>query len=327
MVLSQPRIDAHYQTAYETLYQIGDSAFMAGQLDDALHIFGSAYHLTRTPPTVSVAYTALVLRYGALLSWQGSLISGQYDQALVVLQRAVALTATLDDPITYARALDALGFGYYQQALTAASGNFTLALGYFQQALTLREAADDRQGQCESSFHLGLIAERERRFDAAVAIFTTVYQQAQPAGFLDEQASAIRHLGFAHMRAGRVDAALAAFQEGLALSERSGSRLFLPFAQLSVGEVFHTMRAYAQAERHYREAQALAETMQVKRATVQIVASLGELAADQHDLAQARMYYEAALATAEAINFTFGINHIRTQLQALDHGIVVDLGE
>jgi tetratricopeptide (TPR) repeat protein len=321
MVLSQPRLDAHYQAVYEALYQIGDSYFIAGQLDDALHIFAAGYTLTRTTTTPSVSYTSLVLRYGALLAWQGSLITGEYDQALVVLQRAVALAATLDDPITYARALDALGLGYYQQASTSAAGNFTPALDYFQQALTLRETVDDRQGWCESYFHLGLIAERERRFDDAVAIFTTAYQQAQQAGFLGEQASAIRHLGFAHMRAGRVDAALEAFQEGLSLTERSGSRLFLPFAQLSVGEVFHAQRAYVQAERHYREAQALAEMMQIKRATVQIVASLGELAADQHNLAQAQAYYEAALATAEAINFTLGVNHIRTQLQALDHGI------
>lgn len=121
------------------------------------------------------------------------------------------------------------------------------------------------------------------------------------------------------MRADNLDAALRLFQEALALAEKSQVRLFLPFAHLSVGEVFHMQHAYDQAQQHYQSAYHLAEAMQVKRAAVQILYSLGELAEDQHSQSQARTHYEAAYTLAEAIHFVLGERLIAAKLERLAH--------
>jgi tetratricopeptide (TPR) repeat protein len=183
--------------------------------------------------------------------------------------------------------------------------------------LALHEAHQDQHGICQSRFHVGLIAEREQRFDDAEATFTDVYQIAQRYTFDAEQGEAARHLGFAYLRAGNLDAALRLFQEALALAEKSHVGLFLPFAHLSVGEVFHLQHAYDQAQQHYQTAYHLAEAMQVKRASVQILYSLGELAEDQHEQSEARTHYEAAYTLAQAINFVLGERMIAAKLEGL----------
>jgi hypothetical protein len=58
-----------------------------------------------------------------------------------------------------------------------------------------------------------------------------------------------RHLGFGHMRGDNLDGALRLFQEALALAEKSHIRLFLPFAYLSIGEVFHMRMIAAELDR------------------------------------------------------------------------------
>jgi tetratricopeptide (TPR) repeat protein len=319
MSLSPADLADHYTIILDKLRQIGEHYFASGQLDRSLQVLAAGHDLVSAPDVPSVPTAELLITYGFVLTWQASLTTGAYTHSLEVLHQAVDLAETLDNQPVLARALDRLGFGYYQQALMGGSGDFTNARSYFEQALALREAHQDEHGICQSRFHVGLIAEREQRFQEAEATFTDVYQLAHRYNFSAEQGEAARHLGFAELRAGNLDAALRLFQEALALAEKSHVQLFLSFAHLSVGEVFHMQHAYDQAQQHYQTAYHLAQAMQVKRAGVQILYSLGELAEDQQEQSQARAHYEAAHSLAQAINFVLGERMITAKLERLAH--------
>jgi tetratricopeptide (TPR) repeat protein len=203
--------------------------------------------------------------------------------------------------------------------MTLAEADFERPLSYFQHALMLRETAQDQRGICESLFHIGLIAERKRHYDDALRALNTVYTTAKHHHYQDTVAEAARHLGFAHLRAGAFDQALDCFQEARHLLEETRQNIFLPFAELSVGEVFSMQQQWEQAEHHYQLAYALAQAMQIKRASVQIAYSLGEVCEAQNNAAQAYTYYETAYDLATAIHFTPGITMCSTKLQGRPH--------
>jgi tetratricopeptide (TPR) repeat protein len=179
----------------------------------------------------------------------------------------------------------------------------------------LRETAHDQRGICESLFHVGLIAERKRQYDDALRAFDTVYTTAKHHHYHGAVAEAARHLGFAHMRTGTFDQALGCFQEARLLLEETGQHIFLPFAELSVGDVFFMQQQWEHAEQHYHMAYALAQTMQIKRASVQIAYSLGEVCEAQKNADQAYAYYETAYDLATAINFKLGMTMCGAKLQ------------
>jgi tetratricopeptide (TPR) repeat protein len=304
-----------YAAILKSLATLAESYFYDGKIDDAVQVLTYAQQLAEAADVLPHHRAALLLCAGFIYSWRGSLITGHYDEALITLHRAEQLAQTTHDQLLLAYALDRLGSAYYKQAVTLAETDFERPLSYFQHALRLRETAHDQRGICESLFHVGLIAERKRQYDAALRTFDAVYTTAKHHHYHDTVAEAARHRGFAHIRAGTFDQALDCFQEARLLLEATRQNIFLPFAELSVGEVFALQQHWEQAEHHYQLAYAQAQTMQIKRASVQIAYSLGEVCEAQHNAAQAYTYYETAYNLATAIHFTHGITMCGAKLQ------------
>jgi tetratricopeptide (TPR) repeat protein len=297
------------------LSTIAESYFYDGRIDDAVHVLTCAQQLADASDVLPHDLAALLICAGSIYSWRGSLITGDYDLSLTLLHRAEQLARVTHDQLLLARALDTLGSAYYNQAMTRAEADFERPLSYFQHALMVRETAQDQLGICESLFHVGLIAERKRQYDDALRAFDIVYTTAKHHHYHDALAEAARHLGFAHMRTGSFDQALACFQEARLLLEATGQQIFLPFAELSVGEVFAMQQQWEHAEQHYHRAYALAQTMQIKRATVQIAYSLGEVCEAQNHADQAYTYYETAYDLATAIKFKLGMTMCGAKLR------------
>src|SRR5215212_10171616 len=307
MVEAPPARAEQYTAVLKGLTTLAESYFYDGRIEDAVHVLTCAQQLADASDVRPHDLAALLICAGSIYSWRGSLITGDYDLPLSLLHRAEQLAGVTHDHLLLARALDMLGSAYYKQAMTLAEADFERPLSYFQHALLLRETAHDQRGICESLFHVGLITERKRQYDAALRAFDTVYTTAKHHHYHGAVAEAARHLGFAHLRTGAFDQALACFQEARLLLEETGQHIFLPFAELSVGEVFAMQQQWEQAEQHYHIAYALAQTMQIKRASVQIAYSLGEVCEAQNKTDEAYAYYETAYDLATAIQFKLGM--------------------
>ncbi len=305
-----------YTVVLNGLCRIAESYFYAGRIDDSVHVLTAGEQLADGSDVQPRDLAALLICSGYIHAWRGSLITGEYDIPFAILNRAVQVAKATRDEKLLARALDTLGVTCYNHAMTLADADFDTALSHFQQALTLRETAHDQRGICESLFNIGLVAERKRQYDEALTAFTTVYSTAKQQNYKSEMAGAARHLGFAHIRAGNLDQALDCFQEAQLLIEETGQKIFLPFAQLSVGEVFHMQHKWKQAQQYYQMAYEIAQKMQIKRASVQIAYSLGEVYEEQSNVDQAYAYYEIAYNLATAINFQLGITLCGAKLQS-----------
>lgn len=314
-MLSAQSVGHHYIAVLDSLQHLGRHYFMRGQFEDGLSVLQHGVDLVGAT-SVPASYIQLLLSYGHVLTWQSSLLTGDYARPMVVLQDAIEQADVLGNAAVQARAYDELGFCHYQRAMTGNS-DFVDAAAHFQQALALWERLDDIAGMCTARFHIGLIAERAGQFDRAVAHFTWVHTTAQNYNLSSQQAEASRHLGFAALRAADYDQALAAFQEALTLTEAAQSQLFLPFAYASVGEVYHTQHKYTEAQQYYERGAEKAAEFGVRRATVQILYCLGELAEEQQQRQTAHNYYTEAHQTAQAIQFQLGVQMTAAKLAQL----------
>ena len=314
-MLPAQSVSHHYIAVLDSLQHLGRHYFMSGQFEDGLSVLQHGVDLVGAT-SAPASYIQLLLTYGHILTWQSSLITGDYVQPMAVLQDAVERADMLGNAGVQARAYDELGFCHYQRAMTSNS-DFVDAATHFQQALALWERLGDIAGICTARFHVGLIAERAGQFDAAVAHFTWVHTTAQNYNLSSQQAEASRHLGFAALRAADYNQALAAFQEALTLTEAAQSQLFLPFAYASVGEVYHTQHKYIEARQYYERGAEKAVEFGVRRATVQILYCLGELAEEQQQRQAAHDYYTEAHQTAQAIHFQLGVQMTAAKLAQL----------
>lgn len=304
MVLPQD-ISQYYRAVLSNLENVGRYYFINGQFEHSLSVLENGLNLFGVT-NVSDAYIQLLLTYGHVLLWQSSFITGDYEHPVEVLQNGLQRAEELGDNALLARACDELGFCLYQRALTG-DRDFESAARYFERALHLWEGVGQIAGVCTARYHLGLIDERAGRFEAAVAQFHWVYRTAQENTLPSQQAEASRHLGFAAMRAQDYEQALRAFQEALAITDTQQSELFLPFAYLSVGEVYHTQHNYSEAQDYYERGLQKALALGVKRATVQISYCLGEIAEEQEQRKSAREYYVQAHQIAQNMQFELGI--------------------
>jgi hypothetical protein len=127
MSLSATDLANYYMIVLDKLRQIGEHYFVSGQLDRSLQVLEAGHDLVRTPDLPSVPTAEFLIAYGFILTWRASLTTGDYAQSLEILHQAVDLAQILDNQPVLASALDRLGFGYYQQALTNGTGSFITA--------------------------------------------------------------------------------------------------------------------------------------------------------------------------------------------------------
>jgi tetratricopeptide (TPR) repeat protein len=294
-----------YRAALGRLESIALQYFINGQFENGFSVLEHGLTLFGAS-SVPDAYTQLQLTYGHILLWQSSLITGDYARPVEVLQNAVQRAVELGNETLLARAYDTLGFCLYQRALTG-ERDFALAAQYFERAVALWERLGHTAGICTARFHVGLIAERAGQFEAAVAQFRWVHTTARDHNLFSQQAEASRHLAFAAMRSEDYEQALGAFQEALTLLEAQHSELFLPFAYLSVGEVYQSQGKYAEAHHYYTRGAQKAAALGVKRASVQILYCLGEVSEEQEQRQSAYEYYTEAHEIAQDIQFQLGI--------------------
>lgn len=261
------------------------------------------------------AYKAKILtELGGVLLWQASLMTGNYDEAIITLEKAVAISKATTDESLVADALDQLGFMHYQRTMNSNQEDYEQALSLFEQALTLRESLLEQQKICVSRFHIGLVAERKHNFEEALAIFTEIKEVAEAHNYPGELAQVHRHIGFAQMRQGKLDQALHSFEQSIAFGQMAGSKAFLPFAHLTVGEVYQEQQRWPEAKSHYQTALQLAQALQIQRAIVQSLYSLGEVEEQSTELELAKQHYEQAYELAKQIDFQLGVAMLQQKL-------------
>jgi tetratricopeptide (TPR) repeat protein len=133
-------------------------------------------------------------------------------------------------------------------------------LEVFECALELFRRADDRAGEGEALFWIGLVYQVVRGNPAAAEpFFADSYELAREHGDAKLMSYAARHLGFVDYEAGRLDEAEERFRESVDLRERERFWPGVAAGLVTLAEVAAERGRRAEAKEHLQRARELAE--------------------------------------------------------------------
>ena len=214
--------------------------------------------------------------------------TGQYDQAIDHVQRAVALPDGLAGPIPTARALR------YLAMANQFTGRYDRATDHLEHAIGLSREVGDRPGEASALGNLGVVHQLSGRYEAAAEHHRRALAVFDSLGAVEDKARALNHLGTLHRLAGRYAEAaehhrraLALFTDVRALEGAASAHDHLGVAERLAGR-------HEQALDHHRQALELSRRIGDPDDEARALDNLGEvyrvtgrhdLAGEHHDLA------------------------------------------
>jgi tetratricopeptide (TPR) repeat protein len=262
-----------YTTASDALYEIANSYFFLGQLNNALRLLHTSLQVTETAEAGPQNRLKLLLLYVRVLTVDHLISRGDADLVLSTALHARQLAEALQYQQYIADALSLLGQARCTASTVAiiksgalpfgtqGQGHYEEALTYLQQALALQEALQDTRGISETCFNIGLVYQFWLQNDLAREYFTRAIQVAEQHGHVLEQAEPHRHLTFDSLFNGDLDQALTHARLALSFREAAGFRPYQPFDHLSLRDIYLKKGDTANAQFHLLQAQVLSDEM------------------------------------------------------------------
>jgi len=153
--------------------------------------------------------------------------------------------------------------------------------------------------------------------EAARSSYQEALQIARTSGYPREAAEALRHLGFLEQGQGNFAQAQQYFTEALHLLEHARLDVYLPFAYVVLADVCLAQGNVEAASAHGKIALELARKMDIKKALIFSLLSLGSICQEKQEREQARSYFEQAQAYAQAIDLTYAMQQASASLHQL----------
>jgi tetratricopeptide (TPR) repeat protein len=316
-------IPKYYKVLIDALCQLSEVYYYQGNLDTAVSLLESNLHILTAGKAAPEDRVRFQTQRGRMLYYQGAIADTDSETALPVLLESQKLAQSLEAGNWLAKVLDLLGMIFYSQAFS--NGNFETPREYFKRALELHKQQDDRQGMCESLFHLGLTYQNKddrtpEDRQEALTYFHQANELAQAGGFKLEESYLVRHIAAEHQEDGDWKKAQAGFERSLALREAIGYKIYQPTALLTLGQ-FHQIRQEPdRALIYYQRACDLAEQMKIVMYIVRAQVALGDLEKVRGDTPAALQHYEIALQAANAADYQNGITQATARIEGLPQG-------
>ncbi len=271
-----------------------------GKFDEAAEVLRTAIAAAEAQRDVG-AQAELHAHLGGIyisrMVFRGDVVAG----APATFRRAQELALASGNRAALGRALDGEGMLLYWRKLQAGEGEWDAIVDRFGQALAAREAAGDRRGMAESTFHIGLTEQFRNLNDRAYTTFDRALALARETGDPVLISYPLRHLAYLTELRGDLKKSLAMHQECLRLRETGGHRTGTIHALIAVGDSMSKIDprdddAVAALDRARKLAEELRDSAGLRNAEGTLGAALVRRGAPQ----QAIGHLERALALAEA---------------------------
>jgi tetratricopeptide (TPR) repeat protein len=304
---SQEELPEQLRVLLLTLEKTAQSYFLLGQVEQALQLFQIGMQLIHMPEVMPRERARLKLSYGNMLAIKTNFENAPVEDALAVLEEVKQLAAKLDDAQLLADVLNGIGFAHYVAASNKRDGDPHRLLDYFQEALERRRILHDDRGISESLFYVGLISELLDQKEVARISYTQSLQIAQQQNYPREAFEAFRHLGFLEQAQGNFPQAQHYFTESLHQLEHAGIYIYFPFAHIVIADVCLAQGNVEVASSHGQKALELARKMNIKKALIFSLLSLGSICQEKQEKDQAKDYFEQAYAVAQSVDLKYAM--------------------
>ena len=319
IILSPQEIATKYVLVMNALCEIAETYRITGQQEEAVAVLATTLPFLRE---LSPRHQATFLtEYGKQLTASAFKSKRTTEEALSVLQQAKQLAEPLQDSALLANTLYELGELYFVRGhkTTAEEYDYETSLSYFQQALALYEAVHDEKNMAQALLGVGRMYQNIGQNEAACLYveraLTTAEQQQNKA----IQAEALNHLALLNAGVDDMETAIQQVKTSLAIRESVGLKAEIPYAYLTLAELYQTQGDNAEALATYQQCYARAEEVH-SSAIVFALLGIGYIHLDNNDIPQAIAQLKQALKQAETIDLKTGIQEAREALAEAEGG-------
>lgn len=263
--------------AFSTL---GELASRAGNLWEAFNNLQRSLDLfcglERLNPTYSYYVADVCASIGRLYTSTGDHVRG-----LAFLNRALAISTTLDQPNQAAAFLNDIGYLYVEQE------DYTQAWSNFQESLQRYRAGKNLREESRSLLNLGVVQQRQHKHEEALSLFQSSLELAKATDNFEVQIAAGEGIGVVLTAQGDFVAALRTLNSSLQLALERKERLREAELLWRIAEVRLAMRDFDSSLVHAQSALEIARSMHSPKLTYLVLVAIGQTyaALDRTELA------------------------------------------
>ncbi|PZV08685.1 MAG: hypothetical protein DCF32_04225 [Leptolyngbya sp.] len=253
-----------------------------------------------------------------------------YQQALELHEKALALAETKTDPAEQAKSLRNLGDAlrdcgrpfqatdYYQQALSKYRelgarkdeektlnrlglafedlGQYPQAIEHYQQSLIIAKEISEHRGEEASLSNLGNVYFLLSQYQQAIEYHQQSLVIAREIGDRLGEAASLANLGSAYLSLGQYQQAIKYYQQALVIARENGGHLTNANFLGNLGAAYGLQGQYQQAIEYHQQSLAIAREIGDRRAEATSILNLGKGFAKVGQKLDARQAYKAARA-------------------------------
>jgi CHAT domain-containing protein len=216
---------------------------------------------------------------------------GRFSEAEVELNEAERLCAASDCPVC-ADVLNVRGHAEMSRA------RYAMAQSLFERGLSLARRGHDEFLEADSLLNLSWAANEQTHFDEALDWANAAREISVPHDFAGIAQAALGNMGWAYYKLGDPQKAEDMFSEAGKQAEKLGDISDQLKWILDIGYVYLDSRAFAAAERSYRQSLDLAEKLKSRGDIINALQALAFVSEQTNKLDEAKHYADEALAKA-----------------------------
>jgi tetratricopeptide (TPR) repeat protein/CHAT domain-containing protein len=229
---------------------------------------------------------------------------GEYEAALEIYRRVLAIDEDLDNRDGVARVLHQVGL------IHQARGEYDAALEQYQRSLEIAEQIGGRPGLEISGDNvggIGRINQARGEYEAAMERYQRSLEIAKELDDHDGIANSLSQIGTIYQDCGEYLAALKHYQESLEIVEKIGDRAGEARERHMIGMVQVARGEYGAALEMYRHSLAIYEELSNKEGISSLLHEIGNLHLRRGEYQAASEHYQWSLAIDEELGDHYGM--------------------
>jgi tetratricopeptide (TPR) repeat protein len=253
-LLRETPADAQLRFELAALYE------SRGRFDDARQHYARV--LEMDPSFVDALYAA----------GRTEIRAGNPQGSLDPLNRALSLSIQLDNPLSKANILQAIGIAYKQL------GRPGDALRHYQQSYEIKEQIGDKRGMAASLSEMGQVEEQLAQPERAEQHYQRSLALRREIGDRRGVGTTLINLGSLLQGLGRYDPAMQLFRESLQIQLEEGNEVVQAICLMNIGTMHYLKAQYADAQTHFERALQIHEKLKLAGETAQTLNQLAQTA-------------------------------------------------
>jgi predicted ATPase/DNA-binding winged helix-turn-helix (wHTH) protein len=239
---------------------------------------------------------------------------GTFAEGRAYADDALRLAETVDHPYSYIWACSGVGHFFLRR------GALSQAIHVFERALALREAVNLPGTIRHLHVELGIAYALSGRVSEALPLLEWGLEQSQPPGIWGLAPLLPIWRGEGYVLAGRLEEAMQLGQQALEVTRAQKQQGYQAYAMRLLGDIaaHRTSLEVEEAERHYRQALALAQALGMRPLQAHCHLGLGTLYAKTVMQEQARAELATAIELYRAMEMTFWLHPAETALAEVE---------